>query len=55
MQEYYTPQEIAQTLKVDIRTIYRWIREEKLKAVKIGHVWRVSESELYKILGENEK
>ena len=53
MQDYYTPQEVSEKLKIDIRTIYRWIREDRLKAVKVGHVWRISEAELKRILGEN--
>jgi excisionase family DNA binding protein len=50
MENYYTPQEIAERLKIDIRTLYRWIREGRLKAVKIGHFWRVAESELKRFL-----
>ena len=55
MEDYYTPQEIAEKLKVDIRTIYRWVRENRIKAVKIGHFWRISESELNRILGEEKE
>ncbi|MBC7341188.1 MAG: helix-turn-helix domain-containing protein [Clostridia bacterium] len=56
MENFYTPQEIAQKLKIDIRTLYRWIREGHLKAVKIGHFWRISESELNRLLkGEEQK
>lgn len=53
MDNYYTPQEIAEKLKIDTRTLYRWIREGRLKAVKIGHFWRISESELRRILEGN--
>jgi len=55
MQDYYTPQEVSEKLKIDIRTLYRWIREGKLNAVKIGHFWRISEAELQRLLGENGK
>ncbi|MCM1567811.1 MAG: helix-turn-helix domain-containing protein [Dehalobacter sp.] len=50
MDNFYTPQEVADKLKVNIRTLYRWIREGKLKAVKIGELWRISETELNKLL-----
>lgn len=50
--KYFTPQEVAKTLKVDVRTIYRWIREGKLNAVKVVDLWRISESELKRLLGE---
>ena len=34
MKEYYTAQEAAEILKVTRRTVYRWIKEEKLKCNK---------------------
>ncbi len=52
MEEYFTPDEIARKLKIDISTVYRWIREGRLKGVKIGHFWRVSETELNRLLGK---
>lgn len=50
MDNYYTPQEVADKLKLNVRTLYKWIRENKLKAVKIGDVWRISETELNRLL-----
>lgn len=50
MDNYYTPQEVADKLKLNVRTLYKWIREDKLKAVKIGDVWRISETELSRLL-----
>jgi len=50
MENYYTPQEVADKLKLNVRTLYKWIRENKLKAVKLGDVWRISETELSRIL-----
>ncbi len=52
MEQYYTPQEVAEKLKLNVRTIYKWIREGKLNAVKLGDVWRISESELKRLLGK---
>lgn len=55
MENYYTPKEVSEKLKLNIRTVYKWIREEKLKAVKLGDVWRISESELNRLLsGESD-
>ncbi|MCL5981382.1 MAG: helix-turn-helix domain-containing protein [Firmicutes bacterium] len=55
MEKYYTPEEVADNLKVSRKTIYNWIQEGRLKAVKIGHVWRISETELKRLLeGETE-
>ena len=50
MEKYYTPEEIAANLKVSRKTIYNWIQKGHLKAVKIGHFWRISESELNRLL-----
>lgn len=46
MDNYYTPQQVAEKLQINIRTVYKWIREGKLKAIKIGDLWRISETEL---------
>jgi excisionase family DNA binding protein len=53
MDNYFTPKEVSEKLKLNIRTIYKWIREGKINASKLGDVWRISESELNRILGEN--
>ena len=53
MENYYTPKEVSEKLKLNIRTVYKWIREEKLKAVKLGDVWRISESELERFIKES--
>ncbi len=50
METYYTPKEIAEKLKLNIGTVYKWVREGRLKAVKLGDVWRISESELNRLL-----
>ena len=55
MEKLFTPQEVAQKLKIDMSTVYRWIREGRLKAVKIGHFWRISESELNRLLKGDEQ
>ncbi len=55
METYYTPKEIAEKLKLNIGTVYKWVREGRLKAVKLGDVWRISESELNRLLKGNEQ
>lgn len=34
--EWYKPQEIAAMLDVNKQTVWRWIRDGKLEAVKLG-------------------
>ncbi|NSW76059.1 MAG: helix-turn-helix domain-containing protein [Candidatus Atribacteria bacterium] len=55
MEEFYTVEEVAQKLKVTEYVIRKWIREKKLKAVKIGRLWRVPESALREFLKINGK
>lgn len=38
----YTAPEVADILRVDLRTVYRWIKSDKLRAVKVGRTWRIS-------------
>jgi excisionase family DNA binding protein len=42
----YTLEEVQTLLKVTQRTIYNYIKEGKLKAVKIGKYWRVKHTDL---------
>lgn len=42
----YTPEEVAEILKVTRRTVYNWIRSEKIEAKKIGPRWYVTEEAL---------
>jgi len=49
MDNYFTPQQVAEKLQLNIGTVYEWIREGKLKAVKVGDLWCIPESELKQI------
>jgi excisionase family DNA binding protein len=42
----YTAPEVADILRVDLRTVYRWIKSDKLRAVKVGRRWRISSDTL---------
>lgn len=41
-----TVQEAAAALNLSVATIRNYIRDGKLKAVKLGRVWRIKESDL---------
>lgn len=43
MPEIYTPEEIAEKLKVSEQTIRRYLREKKMEGFKIGNNWRIKE------------
>lgn len=47
MQEkYYTVEQIAQMLQMHPKTVQRYIREGKLRAIKVGKGWRISGHDL---------
>lgn len=50
MNKVYTILEVADILKVTRRTLYTYIQEGKLKAVKIGKYWRVTQDMLDEFL-----
>lgn len=43
--DFYTTQELAEKLRVNIMTIYRYIKAKKLKAYKIGKEFRIDKHE----------
>ena len=45
IEKFYTADELAEALQLNIMTIYRYIKAGKLKAYKFGNTWAVSESE----------
>lgn len=42
----YSVNEVSEILQVTPRSVYRWIREQKMKASKIGRNWRVTHQDL---------
>jgi len=50
LKEFYTAQELADKLQVNIMTIYRKIKAKQLKAYKIGKEFRIDKAEFNKFL-----
>ena len=48
--EFYTAKELADKLRVNIMTIYRYIKAGKLKAYKIGKEFRIDKKEFQRFL-----
>lgn len=48
--EFYTAQELANMLRVNIMTIYRYIKAGKIKAYKMSKEFRIDEKEFTKFL-----
>ncbi len=45
-----TIQQVTDRLQIADETVYRYIRQGKLKAVRVGGLWRVRESDLERFL-----
>ena len=57
MDKYYTPEEVQELCKVEnIETVYRWLRESKLRGFKLasGKLWRISSGALDEFLKKGE-
>jgi putative molybdopterin biosynthesis protein len=49
-QEFLTAEEVAEVLKVNIMTIYRYIKAGKLQAYKLGKNFRIDKKEFDRFL-----
>jgi len=50
--EFYTAKELADKLRVNIMTIYRYIKAGKLKAYKISKEFRIEQKEFDNFLNK---
>ncbi len=50
--EFYTAKELAEKLRVNIMTIYRYIGAGKLKSYKIGKEFRIDKKEFDSFLNK---
>ena len=53
MENYLTVEEMAQTLRVEVGTVRRWLRSGKLRGLKLDRVWRIPQTELHAHLAGN--
>ena len=53
-QKLYTVKEVAEMIKVKPLTIYRMIESGKLKALQVGTITRIAESDLMSIIKRKE-
>jgi putative resolvase len=52
MERHYSTREACGILGITNRTIRRWIKEGRIRAVNIGGRWRIPESEIRRLLGQ---
>lgn len=48
-----TPAEVAEILQVDEQTVRRYLREGKLRGLRIGNRWRVDQADLEAFIQAN--
>lgn len=53
--QIYTIPEICEILGVKPRTVYKYIREDKLNAFKVGNHWRITDEALQDFLKRGTK
>jgi len=46
VEKYLTCQEVAQKYGVKVITVWAWIRKKKLRAIKIGKLYRITPQDL---------
>ena len=46
MDKLLTPEEAAERLSVSPKGVKNWLRQGKLRGLKVGRLWRISESDL---------
>ena len=54
-EELLTSQEVCERLKIHLNTLYRYIDEGKLKAIRMEGLWRIRESDLEAFLSTANK
>ena len=55
MTTYYTPEEVADILKVRKHTVWNWLREGTLKGTKInGKIWHITDKDLEAFINKDE-
>lgn len=55
LKEFYTLEEVGEILKISVITLRKYIKQGKIKAIKIGKHWRVTEDNLQAFLDSLEK
>ena len=47
---FYTPHEVAEMLRLQVETVYEYLRRRKLGAVRLGNRYRISKADLEEFL-----
>ncbi len=53
--EFYTLQEVAEMLKISYMTVFRWVKNGKLDASRVGKQYRIKKETLVKFTESKNK
>ncbi len=42
----FTPEEVARKVKVERQTVYQWLTSGRLRGLRVGSSWRITEEDL---------
>lgn len=48
----YTPEQVSEILQLNVNTVWRYLKEGKLKSAKFGNRYRISEEQLREFFNE---
>jgi len=46
----YTPEEVARKVKVERQTVYHWLSSGRLRGLRVGSTWRITEEDLLEFM-----
>ena len=53
MQNLLTPEQVSEILQIHILTVYNYIRQGKLSAIRLGRSYRVTQQDLDRLIENN--
>ncbi len=51
--QYLTPLEVARVLRLNLLTIYKYIRDKKIVAIRLGRTYRIAKEDLGRYVEAN--
>ena len=52
-EEYYSINEICRNFKISQSTVYKMIKDKKIRAIKLGRCWKIPKKEFLQMLYEH--
>lgn len=52
LERHYKISKVAEALGISRKTLWQWVREGKVRAVRVGKLWVIPESEVKRLMGK---